>query len=118
MAVTELRKPSRRACEHVGRDGCRAHAERPPSCREFFCAWMRGAMAPDESLRPDALGVMVDWFTTRATGESHLLAFEVWPGAFDTPEARAVLAELARSQELRLSHRDGSWSVFSPDDEA
>jgi Fe-S-cluster containining protein len=116
MAVTELRKPSRRACEHVGRDGCRAHDARPESCRAFFCAWMRGAMAADEALRPDALGVMVDWFTTRATGESHLLAFEVWPGAFDSAEARAVLAELARAQELRLSHRDGSWSVFASDD--
>ena len=48
--------------------------------------------------------------------ESHLLAFEVWPDAFESAEARAVLAALARAQELRLSHRDGSWSVFAPDE--
>ena len=112
MAVTELRKPSRRACDHVGYDGCRVHPERPASCREFHCLWLRGAVAGDESLRPDALGVMLDYFVERTTGDEHLLAFELWPGAFEQPAARALLEELAREREVRLSYRDGRWSAL------
>ena len=113
MAVTELRKPSRRACDHVGPTGCAVHAERPTSCRQFHCLWLRGAVAGDDALRPDALGVMFDYFVTRDTGETHLLAFEAWPGALDGAEARALLAELARDHDVRVSYRDGRWSELS-----
>ena len=113
MAVTELRKPSRRACEHVGRDGCRIHPERPASCRLFHCLWLRGAVAGDESLRPDAFGVMLDYFVTRDSGEEHLIAFEVWPGALDEPASRALLEELSRTRAVRLSYRDGRWSELA-----
>lgn len=113
MAVTELRKPSRRACEHVGREGCQIHPERPASCRLFHCLWLRGAVAGDEALRPDALGVMFDYFVTRDTGEEHLIAFEAWPGALDEPAARSVLEELARTHAVRLSYRDGRWSELA-----
>lgn len=113
MAVTELRKPSRRACDHVGAEGCAVHPERPAGCRAFHCLWLRGAIGADEALRPDALGVMFDYFVTRGTGEEHLLAFEVLPGALDAPAARAVLDALAGSHEVRLSYRDGRWSALS-----
>lgn len=113
LAVTELSKPSRRACDHVGREGCAIHADRPASCRAFHCLWLRGALAGDEASRPDALGVMFDHFVTRGTGEAHLLAFEVWPGALDAPAARALVDELARDHEVRLSYRDGRWSAVS-----
>lgn len=115
MAVAELRKASRRACDHVGREGCRIHPERPASCREFHCLWLRGAVAGDEALRPDALGVMFDHFVARDTGEAHLLAFEVWPGALDAPAARALVEEFARGHEVRLSYRDGRWSALAAD---
>lgn len=115
MAVTELRKASRRSCEHVGPEGCRIHPERPASCREFHCLWLRGVVAGDEALRPDALGVMFDYFVTRGTGEEHLIAFELWSGALDEPAARSLLEELARTREVRLSYRDGRWSTLAPD---
>ena len=113
MAVTELRKPSRRACDHVGRAGCRIHPDRPLGCREFNCLWLRGAVAGDEALRPDVLGVMFDFFVTRDTGETHLLAFEVWPGALEDPASRALVEAFARTQEVRLSYRDGRWSALA-----
>lgn len=116
MAVTELRKPSRRACEHVGAAGCAIHPERPQGCRDFHCLWLRGAVAGGDEARPDALGVMFDYFVTRATGEEHLLAFEVWPGALDAPAARALLEAFARDREVRLSYRDGRWSALSADE--
>jgi hypothetical protein len=114
MAVPELRKPSRRACEHVCDQGCSVHAERPTSCRAFNCAWLRG-VALDEHARPDLLGVMIDYFETRDNGETHLLAFELWQGALDSPAAQALLRALAALHVVTLSRRDGRWSTLGDD---
>lgn len=110
MAVTELRKPSRRACDHVGYEGCRIHAERPASCRAFDCLWLRGAIA-DESMRPDLSGVMFDHFVVRGTTDSHTVAFELWSGALDAPEVRALIAALRELHPVASSLRDGTWVV-------
>ena len=40
MAVPELHKPNRRACDHVCDEGCAIHAERPQDCRDFHCLWL------------------------------------------------------------------------------
>ena len=114
MAVVELRKPGRRACDHVARDGCRVHAERPASCREFHCAWVRGAVAGGEATRPDALGVMFDSFVERGDDVTRVIAFELWPGALDGALARSVVEGLAAGHEVALSRRDGTWSAVGP----
>lgn len=114
MAVTELNKPMRRACDHVGRDGCRIHPERPSSCREFHCLWLRGAVGDGDETRPDALGVMFDHFTTRGTDDQHTLAFELWPGALESPAAAALLDALAASRVVHVSRRDGTITPLGP----
>lgn len=114
MAVPELHKGSRRACDHVGRDGCRAHDTRPESCRLFHCAWLRGAIDGGDDMRPDALGVMVDYFIERGTGAEHLIAFELWAGAIEAPLAQSALRALAAVGPLTISHRDGRWSTLAP----
>ncbi len=114
MAVPELRKPNRRACEHVCDHGCAAHDTRPENCRLFHCLWLRGAIEGDAITRPDALGVMFDQFTLRETGEAQTIAFELWPGAMDAHPARAVIEELAQQFKIALSYRDGRWSEIDP----
>lgn len=111
MAVVELRKPSRRACDHVSLEGCRIHDTRPESCREFNCLWLRGAI--DASARPDELGVFFDYFTVKRTDISRLIAFELWPGALNSPAARALLDALSRTHDIELSYRDGTWSTLT-----
>lgn len=115
LLVTELRKPARRACEHVSRDGCRVHETRPESCRAFHCAWLRGVIDGDDA-RPDALGVMVDAFVERPSGATRVVAFELWEGALDAPDARALLDELATHREVRVSRRDGTWATVGSGD--
>ena len=68
LAIVELNKPARRACDHLCRAGCGIYETRPASCREFHCLWLRGAIDGDEALRPDALGVMFDFFRMSSTG--------------------------------------------------
>jgi hypothetical protein len=114
LAVDELRKPMRWACEHLVRHGCRIYAARPQGCRDFDCHWLRGEIAGDESLRPDRLGVIFDSFRDAATNNSRFVAFEVWTGAFAEPAAAALLAELSATREIQLSARDGSWSTIGP----
>ena len=110
MAVPELHKPNRVACEHVRGTGCAVHSERPSDCRAFHCLWLRGAIAGGERSRPDVLGVMFDQFTLRQDQSVHTLAFELWPDALGSLEARAVIDELAQQFKIALSYRDGRWS--------
>lgn len=120
MAVPELRKPSRRACDHVRDDRCGAHDERPESCRAFNCLWLRGALGASVDWRPDALGVLFDGFVARESGAEHWIAFELWPRALASVEARAALEALAAHRPLLLAHRDGSFEHYehSPRDDA
>jgi hypothetical protein len=112
LAVTELGKPMRWACDHLGCAGCRVYGERPQSCRAFDCLWLRGGVGPDESFRPDRLGVIFDSFTSPRTNEARYVAFEVWNGAFEGPAASATIEETARGREVQLSYRDGTWRMI------
>lgn len=112
LAVDELRKPMRWACDHLTCGGCRVYAERPQSCRDFNCLWLRGEIAGDESTRPDRLGVLFDYYQSAASDESRLVAFEVWEGAFHEPASAQIIAALAASREVQLSYRDGRWKTI------
>jgi hypothetical protein len=112
LAVDELRKPMRWACDHVDCGGCRVYDARPQSCRDFNCQWLLGEIPGGDSTRPDRLGVLFDSYQSAATNESRLVALEVWDGAFDDPAAAPLIAELASRREVQLSYRDGSWRTI------
>jgi len=114
LEQVELRKPMRCACEHIIRDGCRIYSERPQGCRNFNCLWLRGALPADVSYRPDHLGVLLDAYRRAGTGELRVAALEVWSGAFETPQARAVIEAMAECRSLDLSYRDGTWETCEP----
>jgi hypothetical protein len=112
MAVHELAKPARRACDHVSHSGCTVHRDRPESCRAFHCLWLRGAMAGDNT-RPDELGVCFDAFNATDTGKVMLYAFELWEGALETPEAQRIIEALCVTSEVHLSYRDHTWRTIA-----
>lgn len=112
LAVNELLKPMRWACDHVACGGCRVYEARPKSCRDFNCLWLRGAIPGDESRRPDNLGVMFDCFHSKSTNELRFVAFELWNGAFDEPAAANLLAEIGAGREVQLAFRDGTWQTI------
>jgi hypothetical protein len=112
LAVHELRKPMRWACDHVSCAGCRVYDIRPQSCRDFNCQWLLGEISGDNSARPDRLGVLFDCHQSTATHESRFVAFEVWEGAFEEPAGGALITELAAGREVQLSYRDGSWRTI------
>jgi hypothetical protein len=111
-AVHELNKPARWSCDNLSCHGCRIYDSRPASCRDFNCLWLRGALADDPMLRPDRLGVMFDWFQSLKAGRERLMAFELWNGAFDGPQAAELLRNIATECEVDLSYRDGTWRTI------
>ena len=115
LAVEELQKPMRWACEHVACSGCQIYDARPHACREFNCLWLRGAISGDESRRPDKLGMLIDCFHSTATNKLRFVAFELWNGAFDEPSGAALLAEMAATREVDLSYRNGTWRTIGVD---
>jgi hypothetical protein len=135
LAVTELHKPMRRACEHLCRDGCRIYLERPDGCRTFNCLWLRGAVrqlndsdvSPDDrrtqvalndlnpNHRPDHSGVIWDYFWETSLNSPCIIAFEVWSDAFQSREVQVALIHAARIARLKMSFRNGDWlEVHSP----
>lgn len=52
----EIQKITGAPCRHLGDGGCAIYETRPRACREFFCAWIAGAM-PD-GWRPHDCGVL------------------------------------------------------------
>jgi len=132
LAVTELQKPMRFACQQICRDGCRIYSDRPAGCRQFNCLWLRGALrAPSQTqshpdlmpgpedplLRPDHLGVIWDYFIEGTSGIPCLVAFEVWTNAFQRTDVMESLVEICETMPLRLSFRDGEWANASCRDE-
>ena len=128
LAVTELKKPMRMACDHLCRDGCRIYADRPAGCRQFNCLWLRGAIRHSENpisadgasdvtadlpFRPDHFGVIWDYFVDRVSGQKCLVAFEVYSTAFQRPDVSKLLSQVCESTSLRLSFRNGSWAEVS-----
>lgn len=112
LAVAELNKPARWTCDHVGCQGCRVYDVRPASCREFNCLWLRGGLPSHPSLRPDKLGVMFDTFFSLAAQHERCVAFELWNGAFDEPQAATMLNRITIEREVDLSYRNGTWRTI------
>lgn len=56
-AVPELQKPTNTACEFCTTH-CTIYKDRPRSCKDFDCAWLRGAL--DEDMRPDKSHIVIE----------------------------------------------------------
>ncbi len=60
MAIIEINKPAGKWCPHcsIGK-GCRVYTERPASCNEFKCEWLKGF--GEEKDRPDHTKIILDF---------------------------------------------------------
>jgi len=51
LSIVEIVKPGGKWCPHAKGKGCDIYEDRPPSCKQFRCAWLDG-LTPEE-FRPD-----------------------------------------------------------------
>lgn len=56
-----LDKPAFARCPHQCDTGCDVYGSHPTECREYRCAWSLGALTGGEEMRPDVLGMFVDF---------------------------------------------------------
>ncbi len=57
--IAELRKPPGKMCEHaILGEGCSIHADRPKTCRQFFCGWRLDPNLGPE-WKPDVSGLTI-----------------------------------------------------------
>jgi hypothetical protein len=110
MGITELAKPRHEVCRHSFEQGCRIYAERPQTCRQFYCAWIQGE--GNEEDRPDKLGVFFWRQFTPPLRENVLICEEAFPGAAKQPRAQAILDARAKI-ELIVIRSHGSDIVLS-----
>ena len=59
LMVPELQKPMYEMCKFCDK-GCTIYNERPQSCRDFECGWLKGEMSED--MKPDKAHFMVEHF--------------------------------------------------------
>lgn len=134
LGVPELSKPPGARCEklaealvqvsgvagvyeHGSRWGCGVYATRPASCRQFDCLWLQGDFAVDE--RPNVVGVVMSLtmpVSTKPYHKQRLIAYESFPGAFDSAPARAFLRRYSANKIIFLV-RGAERFVIGPADE-
>lgn len=74
--------------------GCTRYDERPPSCRDFECLWLKGLILTDDGHRPDRCGLVLTAHPEQRTVE----AVETSPGSSEGPDARALIERLRAAQ--------------------
>jgi len=93
LGVDELSKPLWEPCANLCAEGCGIYADRPRSCHDFTCLWLKGYFGLDQH-RPDKLGLIFAMQRDRKIG-AILVAWESWLGAASRDPGKYVLDRLA-----------------------
>ena len=93
--VSTQPKPAGTVCPLLCSSGCSAYEERPSSCSEFRCAWLRDSKWPD-AWRPDQSGLVCQREMIAGVGPVGTM-LEIMSDALDTTEAGTMLETLRRS---------------------
>ncbi len=103
--VTELEKPHATSCDKLCAKGCSIYGQHPPSCKEFKCLWLHGALEGAD--RPDRLGIVFD-FNEPHNGVQSLSAREYGEGAFEEYAGREAVQTLSELAPVLMFKADGS----------
>lgn len=81
IGVHELNKPIYTLCQNQCVSGCGIYEQRPNSCRSYYCLWQAGFMDGDINMRPDKLGIILDFRTGKA-GDTAKAILTKWAEKF------------------------------------
>lgn len=89
-------KPPNVWCKHCDIGvGCRIYQQRPPSCRDFECLWLKDEQGQlSDALRPDRTGVVI---CVLINGATIVKCDPARPTAWRHPELLPMLHNLARA---------------------
>lgn len=110
LGVAEISKAVGEPCPMLRGEGeghgCQSYENRPPSCQDWSCLWLRGVLNGAD--RPDRVGVVLD-MTTDGT---KLVARESFPGGLE--KAESMLAGLTQRAVVFIIRCDGKREVRGP----
>lgn len=99
LAVEEIGKPDFTRCEHLKGaarfSACRIYADRPGSCAEWSCAWLRGIGGSHH--RPDKSGIVLDVEESVPIGGFVVKVWEIRKGAAKKPRNRELIEIMCES---------------------
>mgnify|MGYP001599532128 FL=1 len=119
--IAHFKKP---VATHCGQcetgKGCKIYGQHPDECRGFKCLWLLNAFP--ENMRPDRLGVVVDFVPEEKVKMkvTVLRMYEVWAGALESVYAKALLQGLMTQKcviilkRLQPNNTYGTEIVVSP----
>ncbi|MCX6786785.1 MAG: hypothetical protein NTU85_03160 [Candidatus Kaiserbacteria bacterium] len=116
IAVIEIDKPLGKWCQYcsIGR-GCLMYAEKPASCTEFRCEWLKGF--GEEKHRPDRTKIILDYTKLVKGGlpGGILQVWEVSEGSLGNAHVKKTTL-FALENEIWVAHFPlrGSRSIFVP----
>jgi hypothetical protein len=113
VGVHELNKPTYTKCEHQCQSGCGIYEQRPPSCASYYCLYQAGIFGVGDEMRPDNLGVIFDFRTTKV-GDA-IGAWEVWENAADELHVVKLIEQLAEKFVVYIRrYNSNKRLVFGP----
>ncbi len=100
LGIKELEKKPGEWCGHcaVGK-GCKIYHDRPPSCREYQCAYLMGfdqGIIPPLAMRPDKSRVVISPGMGTANDGTEIVTVHVDPGFRDNWKKEPVYGMLVR----------------------
>lgn len=115
LGVEELNKLPGKPCKHQrGGKGCNTYNDRPKSCREFSCEWLKGF--GEENHRPNITKIVLDCRSLEDTDDGVILQmWEVENGALNSEYSTQIL-RFCMENKFWVSHmlRRGKKKVFLP----
>lgn len=97
-SVPEINKPARTPCPNLGEGGykCTIYADRPETCVNYQCSWLRGMGAIED--QPDTCHVLIDRRNTR--WGLVLVAKPLEPGAALKKQGQDAISRTAQESNM------------------
>tara|TARA_Y100001937_G_scaffold128063_1_gene202291 strand:- start:504 stop:1031 length:528 start_codon:yes stop_codon:yes gene_type:complete len=109
LGIKELSKPERQNCKHFC-DGCQIYDDRPTSCADWNCMWLKGHLP--QSQRPDKTNIVFhlpDGDTSRSWGGRLVLASESRPSSSKFRGAEKSIRKMFKAgNNIMITRFDGS----------
>lgn len=88
-------KENYQKCQHQCETGCGVYAERPDECKRYYCMWQQGYISGGPDMRPDKLGVLVDFRPANGNRTGNVVEamvfWETRPGALKEPKVKELM---------------------------
>jgi hypothetical protein len=111
-------KPNYARCPHQCESGCGIYSSRPKECRDYYCLYQSGILTGGEEMRPDRLGVLLDFRTAHGNESGRardvIVFWETRKGAMQEEPVRQLVKRV-RGMGIHIAYNE--FDQVRPDDD-